>query len=301
VRPTPLGASSPLRPSKAMAAKPIVVTGGNDGIGLALCKQLVLEHGCRVFLGSRSVEKGEAAVQGIRAAAPADCTGSVELAQVDVGDDASVAAAAAAVKASLGDGGMLYAIVNNAGIGNSGAPAEVMNTNFKGPKRMIDAFGPLLSSSEGRVVNVGSGVGPGYVKGCPPEMQVLLSREPDCWDQIGSFAQLSEDGTTGLGSGADTMSGYGLSKALLSSYTMLLAKEHPEWKSSCCSPGFISTKLTRGWGDGKSPEDGTLAIKHCLFDELEGNGWYYGSDGVRSPYHFMRNPGEPVYDGSPPH
>ena len=28
---------------------------------------------------------------------------------------------------------------------------------------------------------------------------------------------------------------------------------------------------------------------------------YYGSDGMRSPYHFMRNPGEPVYDGVPPH
>ena len=27
---------------------------------------------------------------------------------------------------------------------------------------------------------------------------------------------------------------------------------------------------------------------------------YMGSDAVRSPLHFMRNPGEPVYDGVPP-
>ena len=49
------------------------------------------------------------------------------------------------------------------------------------------------------------------------------------------------------------------------------------------------------------PEEGTLAIKKCLFDmPQEESGWYYGSDGVRSPLHFMRNPGEPAYDGVVP-
>ena len=33
---------------------------------------------------------------------------------------------------------------------------------------------------------------------------------------------------------------------------------------------------------------------------IVGNGWYYGSDGIRSPLHYMRNPGEPEYDGSDP-
>ena len=42
--------------------KAILVTGGNDGIGLALCTQLAVDHGCRVFMGSRSLERGEAAV-----------------------------------------------------------------------------------------------------------------------------------------------------------------------------------------------------------------------------------------------
>ena len=48
-------------------------------------------------------------------------------------------------------------------------------------------------------------------------------------------------------------------------------------------------------------DGGTLAIKKCLFDmPQEESGWYYGSDGVRSPLHFMRNPGEPAYDGVVP-
>jgi hypothetical protein len=66
------------------------------------------------------------------------------------------------------------------------------------------------------------------------------------------------------------------------------------------SRDFINTKMTAGFGAQKSPDEGTVAIKKLLFEPLSGNGWYYGSDGMRSPYHFMRNPGEPVYDGVPP-
>ena len=92
---------------------PVFVTGGNSGIGLALCKQLVADHGCRVFLGSRSLERGEAALQEIANKA----TGSVELVQCDTGDDASVQQASKCVKEKLGGEGKLFAIVNNAGTG----------------------------------------------------------------------------------------------------------------------------------------------------------------------------------------
>lgn len=46
-------------------AKKVVVTGGNAGIGFALCQQLIVEHGCYVFMGSRSVERGEAAIKSL--------------------------------------------------------------------------------------------------------------------------------------------------------------------------------------------------------------------------------------------
>ena len=63
-----------------MAAKNIVVTGGNSGIGFALCKQLAVDYGCTVFLGSRSAERGAAAVASIEL--PEDCRGSIQLLQV---------------------------------------------------------------------------------------------------------------------------------------------------------------------------------------------------------------------------
>ena len=45
----------------------------------------------------------------------------------------------------------------------------------------------------------------------------------------------SADGQTGVGSKADSMNAYGPSKAGVSSYTMLLAAEHPELTISACS------------------------------------------------------------------
>ncbi len=46
--------------------KHILVTGANTGIGLALTKQLVKDHGCHVYLGSRSEERGQKAVEEVQ-------------------------------------------------------------------------------------------------------------------------------------------------------------------------------------------------------------------------------------------
>ena len=54
--------------TRAMSATPrkILVTGANTGIGLALTKQLVKDHGCHVYLGSRSADKGRKAVEEVK-------------------------------------------------------------------------------------------------------------------------------------------------------------------------------------------------------------------------------------------
>ena len=62
------------------------------------------------------------------------------------------------------------------------------------------------------------------------------------------------------------------------------------------APGFIDTKLTAGFGASKSPEEGTAAIRHCLFAPVvdEGaaaaadgtglrSGWYFGSARLQPP------------------
>ncbi|CAM9862972.1 unnamed protein product [Discosporangium mesarthrocarpum] len=275
--------------------KRILVTGGSAGIGRALCRQLAVEEGCEVLLGARDPGRGQVVVDAIRSELPAGASGSVALVVVDVASDESVSTAAAGIE------GTIHALVNNAGTGlaHGVSPEEVIQTNLHGPKRMVEAFVGAGRISD-RVVNVGSGSGPGYVSRCPREVQPALCQLPADWSAIEALLDPSADGLAGLGSAADTNGGYGISKALLSLYTMLVAREHPELLVSCCSPGWIRTRIVGHDGPSKGPEEGTVAIKHCLFGALEVSGAYYGSDARRSPYHTMRNPGDPEWDGSSP-
>ena len=94
--------------------KRILVTGGNTGIGYALCKLLVTEHDCDVYMGSRSVDKGLKAIQALTTEEPR-CKGRVELLQVDVADPESIIEAADTLEGRLG-GKKLYGLVNNAGV-----------------------------------------------------------------------------------------------------------------------------------------------------------------------------------------
>ena len=55
--------------------------------------------------------------------------------------------------------------------------------------------------------------------------------------------------------------------------------------------------MSAGFGAKLTPKEGTVSIRACLFNELPGNGLYYGSDGLRSPHHIGREPGTPAYDG----
>jgi hypothetical protein len=47
----------------------------------------------------------------------------------------------------------------------------------------------------------------------------------------------------------------------------------------------------------KIPDEGARAPRYLLFQPLEGNGRYYGSDCQRSPLDRYRAPGSPPYTG----
>lgn len=277
----------------------VVVTGANSGIGKALCQQLATEDGCFVFLGSRSADKGAAAIKDIVDQAPA-AESKIKLLEIDVTDDASVAAAATAVKDALGDV-PLFALVNNAGAGlaHGVTSAQVMAVNWEGPKRVVKSLLPLLHPTEGRVVNVGSGAGSSFVSSLDLKSKSLFCNCPSDVSELDAFVTKSMSNPD-FQNDAGVKGPYGLSKACLSAWTMWLAKEHPSITWSCVSPGFIATAMASAYGATKPPSEGTVSTRHCLFNRLEGNGWFYGSDAVRSPYHVMRNPGTPGYDGVPP-
>mmetsp|Transcript_35091 Transcript_35091/g.75781 ORF Transcript_35091/g.75781 Transcript_35091/m.75781 type:complete len:282 (+) Transcript_35091:59-904(+) len=273
--------------------KRILVTGANTGIGLALAKQLVADYGCHVYLGSRNAERGSRAVEDVKKNAGEN----VELLTIDVSDPASVESAAASLSQTLGSH-QLYAIVNNAGTGISHDVAipSILDTNARGPRRVVDSFLPLLHPTLGRIVNVGSGAGPMFFDSLATDDQKRRYVRPMSEDEI----EIEISKIEGRG---DAFGAYSGSKALLACYTMALAREHPALTISIVTPGYIKTNMTKGYGATKLPHEGTVSLRKCLFEDLAssgGRGCFWGSDGLRSPLHYVRNPGDAEYDGADP-
>lgn len=82
-----------------------LVTGANRGIGKEVARQLARDHGLKVLVGARDLDKGRAASQQIGHGA--------EAIQLDVSDPASVTTAFAQIDT---DYGRLDILVNNAGV-----------------------------------------------------------------------------------------------------------------------------------------------------------------------------------------
>jgi len=139
----------------------VVVTGGNRGIGLEICRQLAA-RGARVVLTARKRAAGEAAV--------ATLAGGKHAAlfhPLDVTDGNSIDG----LRDFLAERcGRIDVLINNAGIIAKGeAPAlkvglatvrETLETNALGPLHLVQALVPLLKRGRSpRIVNMSSGMG----------------------------------------------------------------------------------------------------------------------------------------------
>ena len=124
-----------------------VVTGGNRGIGRAFVQELLAGGAARVYCGARRIQD-----------IPADLldAGARPL-QLDVTDEASVAAAAEACADAT-------VLINNAGLhgrdrlvqaGDPTMARQEMEVNYFGPLATIRAFAPVLGANGGgAIVNV---------------------------------------------------------------------------------------------------------------------------------------------------
>lgn len=291
----------------------VVVTGANKGIGLAIAEAILAAgDDTFVFVGSRSAERGRAAVDRLAGAQPA-WRDRLRVLELDVSSDDSVRRAAEELRSLLGDDAHpLSGVVNNAGVGGkAGDLRAVLEVNTLGIRRVCEALLPLVSPTSGRVVNITSASGPNFVSRCSPDRQRFFVDPSLEWPQLAGFIdeclRIAEGGGDFAGAGLDDGDPYGLSKACSNTLTMILAREHPQLRINACTPGFIETDMTRPSAEAKGvapaelgmkpPAEGTRAPLFLLFGEPEGSGRYYGSDARRSPLDRYRAPGTPAYTG----
>ena len=134
-----------------------LVSGGNRGIGLEVCRQLA-ERGYTVVMGSRDEEKGRVAAERLE--------GDVIPHQLDVSDAGSVDRMAAFLEEEVG---RLDILVNNAAISNDegqrGVDADLdrvresLEANLFGAWRLCEIAIPLMRrNGYGRIVNVSTGL-----------------------------------------------------------------------------------------------------------------------------------------------
>ncbi|MGY3588810.1 NAD(P)-dependent dehydrogenase (short-subunit alcohol dehydrogenase family) [Bradyrhizobium sp. USDA 4341] len=216
-----------------------LVTGANQGIGLQIAKDLV-SHGLTVLVGSRNFARGVAAACEIGADA--------HPLQLDVSDQASIAAAAERVGKEFG---RLDILIQNAAISNTRKrpdqsvedyaattrPSNVLldemravwETNVFGVLAVYQAMLPLLRKAPGgRIVNVSSGAG-------------SLTRNADPANPHRPiFGPV-----------------YPASKTALNAITLAMAIELEEIgiKVNAVSPGFTRTNLN-GYAGTETVEDG---------------------------------------------
>jgi NAD(P)-dependent dehydrogenase (short-subunit alcohol dehydrogenase family) len=208
--------------------KRALVTGGNKGIGLAICQGLLaLEF--EVILAARSIDKAKTALEKLQSVGRASRNENrVHPLILDVADDESIERATKDFGAHFPQ---LDVLINNAGI----YPDEdvniltidrelldlTMQTNTFGAIRTTQAFLPHLAKSPAaRVINVSSG--------------------------LGALAGLSADSPS-----------YSLSKLALNGATIMLAAALRSQKIAVYSmcPGWVRTDMG-GTSASRSPEQG---------------------------------------------
>ncbi|RZK65206.1 MAG: SDR family oxidoreductase [Pedobacter sp.] len=234
--------------------KSALITGANRSIGLETVKQLS-QQGIFVYLGSRSLQKGEAianelAEKGFQ---------NIKAIEIDVLDTDSIIAANNLIE---NEQGKLDILINNAGIlGVSPQTAtetsiseikDVFDTNFFGVIQVTQAFLPLLKKSDSpRISNITSGLG-----------SLTLHSDPT-WKYY-----------------PVKTAAYGTSKAALNAYTIVLAYELKDlpFKVNVIDPGYTATDFNHHNGPGTVESAASFIVKHTLTDEDAPTGQFYSND-----------------------
>lgn len=216
-----------------------LVSGGNRGIGLAVCEGFA-RRGVQVYMGCRDPAEGRAAVE------RRGLTGVTPIA-LDVCSEASIAAVIDTIARASGH---LDLLVNNAGmsVGVRDRPSEesmaqartTFDVNFFGPWRLSQQALPLMRGrAQAHIINVSSG--------------------------HGSSTRIEGNNLA-----------YRSSKSALNVLTQAMACELADSgiRVNCMTPGWVRTKLG-GVAAPRTPEEGADTIFWLALDGGGETGKFY--------------------------
>jgi len=234
--------------------KTALVTGANKSIGFEVARQLA-QKGIYVYLGSRNVENGIAAVNKLKA----EGLSNVEAIQLEITDDESVKKARIEIGKKIK---ALDILINNAGIYGGYPQAALDSTieqfkttydaNVFGVVRVTQAFIDLLkNSSAPRIVNVSSSQG-----------SLTLHSDP-------SYKYYDYKGAVYLSS-----------KSAMNMYTVVLAYElkNSNFKVNAVCPGYTKTDFNGHRGPGSIEDAGLRILKYALIDKNGHTGKFFSEE-----------------------
>lgn len=241
--------------------KVALVSGANTGVGFQIAKALT-DNGYTVYIGSRDLQKGQAAVEKL--------SGKAIAVQLDITDTESILSA---VKTIESEYGYLTLLVNNAAVSHAGTSGRTMeevlgaqrasiasiselktvwDTNVFGTLALTQAFLPLLKqASNARIVTVSSALG-----------SLTINANPE----------------NPYRSNFDAV--YGASKTALNGIFLSLAieLEPANIKVHLVSPGFTATALNNFQGTDSVEEGSREPIRVALAEDLP-TGSFTGPEG----------------------
>lgn len=234
--------------------KSALITGANKGIGFEVAK-ILAQKGFLVYLGSRNLESGLAAVEKLKS----EGITNVEAIGLDVTSQDSIHAARTTISEKSE---VLDVLVNNAGI-SGGFPQSALNatiaqfktvfeTNLFGVIGVTQAFIELLKKSSGpRIVNVSS-----------------------------AMASLTLAADTSSPGYDNKMAVYQSSKTALNMYTVNLAYElrHTLFKVNAVCPGWTKTDFTSQQGTSTAEEAGQRIARYALIGQDGPTGKYFSEE-----------------------
>ncbi|OEL31094.1 (+)-neomenthol dehydrogenase [Dichanthelium oligosanthes] len=277
-----------------------VVTGGNKGIGLEVCRQLA-SRGVTVILTARDEKRGSEAVEMLHESGLPD----VQFHRLDVSDPSGAARLAEFIDEKFG---RLDILINNAGV--IGATAQIDTTtpiqevlvgksamerlqwlldhstesyeeaeeclkiNYFGTKYVTEALLPiLLSSSDGRLINVSSNYGLLRYFSGEDLKQELSDVDNLTVERLDEMSELflkdyKNDQLKSHGWPADSeYPAYKVSKALINGYTRIMSKKYQELRINSVHPGYCKTDINLDTGEYTADDGASCIVTVALLPE----------------------------------